>query len=48
MQNRLAHRMRCLSPLARLALTALMLFAVVAVIFVGNGPLARSARTPLT
>src|SRR5438270_1517181 len=32
MQNRLAHRMRCLSPLARLALTALMLFAVVAVI----------------
>jgi K(+)-stimulated pyrophosphate-energized sodium pump len=31
MQNRLAHRMRCLSPLARLALTALTLFAVIAV-----------------
>src|SRR5262249_9559572 len=30
MSNRLAHRMRCLSPLARLALMTLTLFAIVA------------------
>jgi K(+)-stimulated pyrophosphate-energized sodium pump len=32
MQNRLAHRMRCLSPLVRLALTTFTLFAIVSLI----------------
>src|SRR5690349_4876892 len=32
MQNRLAHLMRCLSPLARFALTTLTLFAIVALV----------------
>jgi K(+)-stimulated pyrophosphate-energized sodium pump len=32
MQNRLAHRMRCLSPLVRLALTTFTLFAIVVLV----------------